>query len=162
MHALQPYVPYQPGPSPPAFHPGYPPGVPVWPPMRPLIFGSMALPQNGLPMSPQGAWQALGSMPWPPAGPPGSFTPDPYYQPPPIPPRPRQAFAKVQWDVTEKDKTVSDRWFDTLDPWKTGYVDGEVAAPFFSKSKLPKSSLVQIWYVTSPIANFQEFVWLGG
>lgn len=49
--------------------------------------------------------------------------------------------------MTVKDQEASDKWFDSLDPWKTGYVDGDTAAPFFSKSKLPESSLVQIWCV---------------
>lgn len=76
-------------------------------------------------------------------------------QPPAPPPIPPQLVAQLQWDwdVTPEDKAHFDRFFDTLDPWRTGFVEGEAAAPFFSKSKLPEVSLAQIWYV-SPLERF--------
>ncbi|KAH8102894.1 EF-hand [Cristinia sonorae] len=49
------------------------------------------------------------------------------------------------WDVTPAEKASSDRFFDMLDPWKHGYIEGEAAVPFMSKSKLPESVLADIW-----------------
>ncbi|THH31741.1 hypothetical protein EUX98_g2439 [Antrodiella citrinella] len=49
------------------------------------------------------------------------------------------------WDVTPVEKATSDRYFDMLDPWKHGYIEGEAAVPFMSKSKLSESILAKIW-----------------
>lgn len=51
------------------------------------------------------------------------------------------------WDVTPAEKTSSDRFFDMLDPWKHGYIEGDTAVPFMSKSKLPEADLAKIWWV---------------
>lgn len=69
-------------------------------------------------------------------------TPSP--QPPPAPPA---TPADWDWDITPTDKARSDKFFDTLDPWKTGQIDGDAAVPFLSKSKLPDLVLAHIWYV---------------
>lgn len=53
------------------------------------------------------------------------------------------------WDVTPAEKASSDRFFDTLDPWKHGYIEGETAVPFMSKSKLSEHILANIWCVLS-------------
>ncbi|KAL4244391.1 hypothetical protein ABKN59_010425 [Abortiporus biennis] len=49
------------------------------------------------------------------------------------------------WDVTPKEKARADRFFDMLDPWKNGYIEGEAAVPFLSKSKLEVGVLEKIW-----------------
>ncbi|EKM55747.1 uncharacterized protein PHACADRAFT_256599 [Phanerochaete carnosa HHB-10118-sp] len=49
------------------------------------------------------------------------------------------------WDVTPTDKMSSDKHFDTLDPWRQGYIEGEAAVGFLSKSKLPPPVLAKIW-----------------
>ncbi|GJE86804.1 EF-hand protein [Phanerochaete sordida] len=49
------------------------------------------------------------------------------------------------WDVTPADKTNSDKHFEALDPWRQGYVEGEAAVGFMSKSKLPPPILAKIW-----------------
>ena len=51
------------------------------------------------------------------------------------------------WDVSPAEKISSDKYFDTLDPWKHGYIDGDTAVGFMSKSKLPTEDLGRIWYV---------------
>ncbi|CAG8548462.1 7809_t:CDS:10 [Funneliformis caledonium] len=49
------------------------------------------------------------------------------------------------WDVTEKDKESYDRFFDTLDEKKRGFLTGAEAANFFMKSNLTPEQLAQIW-----------------
>jgi len=39
----------------------------------------------------------------------------------------------------------SDKHFETLDPWRQGYIEGEAAVGFLSKSKLPPPVLAKIW-----------------
>lgn len=51
------------------------------------------------------------------------------------------------WDVTPSDKASSDKFFDTLDPWKQGFIEGDAAVGFLSKSKLPPAVLGKVWYV---------------
>ncbi|KAI0340680.1 hypothetical protein BDW22DRAFT_391777 [Trametopsis cervina] len=78
---------------------------------------------------------------------------------PPVPPRstglsnlsnmspfsvPPQAAAQ-QWDVTAAEKASADNFFDTLDPQKRGYIEGDVAVPFMLQSKLHDDVLAQIW-----------------
>jgi epidermal growth factor receptor substrate 15 len=58
------------------------------------------------------------------------------------------------WDVTPTDKVNSDKFFETLDPWKHGYIEGDAAVTFFSKSKLSHEDLGQIWCV--PDVVFME------
>ena len=49
------------------------------------------------------------------------------------------------WDVSAVEKVQSDRFFDTLDPQKRGFIEGEVAVPFMLESKLSEQLLAQIW-----------------
>ena len=51
------------------------------------------------------------------------------------------------WDLPASDRASSDKFFDTLDPWKQGYVEGDAAVAFLSKSKLGPEILAKIWYV---------------
>ncbi|KAG6332398.1 hypothetical protein ID866_6692 [Astraeus odoratus] len=67
-------------------------------------------------------------------------------QPPAMPPFPSVAAQHaVQWDVTPTEKAASDRFFDTLDTHKRGYIDGAVAGPFMAQSKLSDDVLAQVW-----------------
>ncbi|KAJ7168087.1 hypothetical protein C8R43DRAFT_136341 [Mycena crocata] len=50
-----------------------------------------------------------------------------------------------QWDVTPAEKASSDRWFDSLDTQKRGYIQDDVAVPFMLESKLSGDDLAQIW-----------------
>ena len=52
----------------------------------------------------------------------------------------------MPWDVTPTEKANSDRFFDTLDTQRKGYIDGDTAVPFLTQSKLPDDVLAQIWY----------------
>ena len=49
------------------------------------------------------------------------------------------------WDVTPTEKSNADRFFDTLDAQKRGYIEGDVAVPFMIDSKLPEDDLALIW-----------------
>jgi len=51
------------------------------------------------------------------------------------------------WDVSPTEKASTDRLFDSLDPQKRGYIEGEVAVPFMLESKLPGEVLAQVWWV---------------
>ncbi|KIY43688.1 hypothetical protein FISHEDRAFT_68088 [Fistulina hepatica ATCC 64428] len=69
-------------------------------------------------------------------------------QPPQLPVRPSAAsafFAQQTWDVTPAEKASSDKFFDTLDTHKYGYIEGDVAVPFLLESKLPSDELAQVW-----------------
>ncbi|KAJ7632264.1 hypothetical protein FB45DRAFT_989825 [Roridomyces roridus] len=50
-----------------------------------------------------------------------------------------------QWDVSPADKANSDRWFDSLDTQKRGFIQDDVAVPFMLESKLSGDDLAQIW-----------------
>lgn len=52
-----------------------------------------------------------------------------------------------QWDVTPAEKASADRFFDTLDAQRRGYIEGTVAVPFMLQSKLPEDVLAQVWSV---------------
>ncbi|KAL0578244.1 hypothetical protein V5O48_003739 [Marasmius crinis-equi] len=71
--------------------------------------------------------------------------------PPSLPARPSasqagSSFGGVpQWEVTAAEKVNSDRYFDTLDPNKNGFIEGDVAVPFMLESKLPDDVLAHIW-----------------
>lgn len=62
-------------------------------------------------------------------------------------PAPAAAPAQVPWDVTAAEKTASDRFFDQLDKFGRGVLDGDVAVPFMLESKLPEADLASIWLV---------------
>ncbi|KAJ7684745.1 hypothetical protein DFH06DRAFT_969429 [Mycena polygramma] len=49
------------------------------------------------------------------------------------------------WDVSPAEKANSDRWFDSLDTQKRGYIQDDVAVPFMLESKLSGDDLAQIW-----------------
>ncbi|KAL7414092.1 hypothetical protein BDY24DRAFT_414779 [Mrakia frigida] len=53
--------------------------------------------------------------------------------------------AQVPWDVTAAEKTASDKFFDELDTFGRGILDGDVAVPFMLQSKLPEVDLASIW-----------------
>ncbi|CAG8453693.1 13735_t:CDS:2 [Acaulospora colombiana] len=54
-------------------------------------------------------------------------------------------FQDDMWDVSAEDKATFDRYFDSLDTTKKGFLTGEEAAGFFMKSNLPPVALAQIW-----------------
>jgi epidermal growth factor receptor substrate 15 len=54
-------------------------------------------------------------------------------------------YSGSHWDVTPTEKASADRFFDTLDTLKRGYIEGEAAVPFMLKSQLPGEVLAQIW-----------------
>ena len=51
------------------------------------------------------------------------------------------------WDVSPAEMASSDKFFDGLDPFHKGFIEGEVAVGFLSKSKLPTAELGKIWSV---------------
>ncbi|KAF7295138.1 hypothetical protein MIND_01052300 [Mycena indigotica] len=55
------------------------------------------------------------------------------------------ASSQVAWDITPSEKATSDRWFDSLDTHKRGYILDDVAVPFMLESKLTGEDLAQIW-----------------
>ncbi|OBZ75204.1 EH domain-containing and endocytosis protein 1 [Grifola frondosa] len=48
-------------------------------------------------------------------------------------------------DVPPAEKARSDQFFDALDTWRKGYVEADVAVPFFSKANLPNDIMASIW-----------------
>ncbi|OAX43822.1 hypothetical protein K503DRAFT_853081 [Rhizopogon vinicolor AM-OR11-026] len=65
---------------------------------------------------------------------------------PTIPPFPGVAPQTTgQWDVTSAEKASADRFFDTLDVQRRGFIEGDVAVPFMLQSKLPEDVLAQVW-----------------
>ncbi|KAF7311665.1 hypothetical protein MKEN_01070100 [Mycena kentingensis (nom. inval.)] len=55
------------------------------------------------------------------------------------------ASSQPHWDITPSEKATSDRWFDSLDTTKRGYIQDDVAVPFMLESKLTGEDLAQIW-----------------
>jgi len=53
--------------------------------------------------------------------------------------------ANWQWTISAIEKENSDKFFETLDPWKQGVIRGDVAAPFLAKAKLSPEVLGEIW-----------------
>lgn len=51
------------------------------------------------------------------------------------------------WDVTPEEKAGFDRFFDTLDTQRRGFIEGDVAVPFMLQSSLQEGDLAQIWLV---------------
>lgn len=49
--------------------------------------------------------------------------------------------------MTPAEKQASDRFFDQLDKFGRGVIDGDVAVPFMLESKLPEVVLASIWCV---------------
>ncbi|KIJ60603.1 hypothetical protein HYDPIDRAFT_116899 [Hydnomerulius pinastri MD-312] len=67
-------------------------------------------------------------------------------QVPVVPPFPGVApQATGQWDVTAAEKAGADRFFDTLDQQKRGFIEGDVAVPFMLQSKLSEDILAHVW-----------------
>ncbi len=50
-----------------------------------------------------------------------------------------------QWVVTPQEEAQYDQIFATVDPAKRGFITGEQAVGFFSRSGLPEEALAQIW-----------------
>lgn len=70
------------------------------------------------------------------------------------------AFASPQqpkWDVTPEEKAKADGFYDTLDPQRRGFIEGDVAVPFMLGSKLPEVLLAQIWYVAAHFMLAESF-----
>ncbi|GAA95685.1 hypothetical protein E5Q_02342 [Mixia osmundae IAM 14324] len=51
----------------------------------------------------------------------------------------------LAWDITPEDKSIADGFFDELDPSRQGFIEGQVAVPFFLRSGLSEAILAQIW-----------------
>lgn len=49
------------------------------------------------------------------------------------------------WDISASEKASSDTYFKVLDPQNKGFVDGEVAGPFFFQSELGTDDLAKVW-----------------
>ncbi|KZT03547.1 EF-hand [Laetiporus sulphureus 93-53] len=49
------------------------------------------------------------------------------------------------WAINPVVKARFDTFFDTLDPWRKGYIEGDIAVTFFAKSKLPDNVMADIW-----------------
>lgn len=81
-----------------------------------------------------------------------SRRPAPVAQTPTVPPFPGMVpQATGLWDVTPVEKASADRFFETLDSHKRGYIEGDVAVPFLLQSKLPEEILAQVWCVHFPV-----------
>ncbi|KAI0818801.1 hypothetical protein BC629DRAFT_1588129 [Irpex lacteus] len=104
-----------------------PPPLPPRSPLSPTSSSIFQSPFRGAPSS----------SPSPPATPSGSaiFTRDGQTSAPP----------GWNWDVSPTDKANADKFFDTLDPWKHGFIEGDAAVAFMSKSKLSTEDLGRIW-----------------
>ena len=59
------------------------------------------------------------------------------------------------WAVNPKDKALYDGQFDMLDTTNQGFVTGEQAVAFFSRSQLPEDDLAQIWDLADITSNGQ-------
>lgn len=60
---------------------------------------------------------------------------------------PQQASHPQDWDVKPTIRARADRHFDILDPDGRGFVEGEAAAKFMLRYRLPPDDLAQIWSV---------------
>ncbi|KAI0948384.1 hypothetical protein AcV7_009142 [Taiwanofungus camphoratus] len=110
----------------------------------------------GEPSSSQNSFMTLNtkSSRQPLAGPSHDISP---FQTPPASPLVSESFtiqrgqgvpaATPSWDIDPVEKTQSDALFDTLDPRKTGYIEGDVAITFLAKSRLPDGVMAAIWDV---------------
>ncbi|PCH38709.1 EF-hand [Wolfiporia cocos MD-104 SS10] len=77
-----------------------------------------------------------------------AFGSAPFSSPMPSPTAESSLFPAMQspaWDIKPADKTRFDGFFDQLDTSRKGYIEGNTAVAFFSKSKLPESVLAGIW-----------------
>ena len=57
--------------------------------------------------------------------------------------------SQLAWDVSPTEKATADKLFVGLDTPKRGYIEGDVAAPFMTKSKLSRAELSKIWLAAS-------------
>jgi epidermal growth factor receptor substrate 15 len=55
------------------------------------------------------------------------------------------AQSQLAWDITPTEKASSDKFFDTLDAHRRGYVEADVVVPFMLQSKLPEDVLALVW-----------------
>ena len=51
----------------------------------------------------------------------------------------------MAWDVTPAEKASSDKYFETLDTHRRGYIEADVAVPFMLQSKLSQEVLAIVW-----------------
>lgn len=51
----------------------------------------------------------------------------------------------LAWDVTPAEKFDADQRFDILDPQHNGFVEGDVAAKYMLRFRLPAEDLAHIW-----------------
>lgn len=63
------------------------------------------------------------------------------------PPPAQQKQANIPWDVSAAEKSAADGFFNQLDKFGRGVLEGDVAVPFMLESKLPEMTLASIWYV---------------
>ncbi|KAH9925266.1 uncharacterized protein B0H18DRAFT_1104723 [Fomitopsis serialis] len=108
---------------------------------------SPSLPSPGAPFSPPNRSQAPSTQPLQSQATAGgsAFAITPTPSPRSSPPRGHQRSVSQQWDVNPVAKARFDTFFDNLDPWRKGYIEGDVAVPFFAKSKLPDGDMADIW-----------------
>lgn len=64
--------------------------------------------------------------------------------PPPLPAAPQPPF-QLPWSILPSEKSISDSYFQTLDPSNRGFIEGDVAVPFMIQSGLEEGTLAQIW-----------------
>jgi epidermal growth factor receptor substrate 15 len=53
--------------------------------------------------------------------------------------------SQLAWDITPTEKASADKYFDTLDTHRRGYIEADVAVPFMLQSKLPEDVLALVW-----------------
>jgi epidermal growth factor receptor substrate 15 len=58
---------------------------------------------------------------------------------------PQSTGGQGDWAVTPTDKARFDQIYNDLDKTNKGFITGEEAVPFLSKSELPEDTLAQIW-----------------
>ncbi|KAJ1562688.1 hypothetical protein HK096_005507 [Nowakowskiella sp. JEL0078] len=60
-----------------------------------------------------------------------------------------------EWKISEIDRKQYDKYFDTLDEKKNGFITGDQAYGFMTKSKLSETILAQVWALADTTANGQ-------
>jgi epidermal growth factor receptor substrate 15 len=72
-------------------------------------------------------------------------TSSPLTRPPQAPPAFVDSQSTVEWIISPAEKTQYDNQFAVLDAGHRGFVTGDQAVGFFSRSNLPEDDLAQIW-----------------
>lgn len=57
--------------------------------------------------------------------------------------------------MTPAEKATADKWFDSLDTAKRGYIEGDIAVPFMLESGLSGDELAAIWWAAFVIIRLQ-------